>query len=99
MVEGAKVFIRELEDSKLIEELIYYRDRVKSNKEIMDLLSIIHKEEDDNMLIYYRKKIYSYVDYREYMIRYNELSMIVGSINKMFRELMDEKVGGCYESY
>ena len=57
MVEGAKVFIRELEDSKLIEELIYYRDRVKSNKEIMDLLSIIHKEEDDNMLIYYRKKI------------------------------------------
>ncbi len=99
MVEGAKVFIRELEDSKLIKELIYYRDRVKSNKEIMDLLSIIHKEEDDNMLIYYRKKIYSYVDYREYMIRYNELSMIVGSINKMFRELMDEKVGGCYESY
>ncbi len=99
MVEGAKVFIRELEDSKLIEELIYYRDRVKSNKEIMDLLSIIHKEEDDNTLIYYRKKIYSYDDYREYMIRYNELSMIVGSINKMFRELMDEKVGGCYESY
>ena len=99
MVEGAKVFIRELEDSKLIKELIYYRDRVKSNKEIMDLLSIIHKEEDDNMLIYYRKKIYSYYDYREYMIRYNELSMIVGSINKMFRELMDEKVGGCYESY
>ncbi len=99
MVEGAKVFIRELEDSKLIEELIYYRDRVKSNKEIMDLLSIIHKEEDDNMLIYYRKKIYSYVDYREYMIRYNELSMIVGSINKMFRELTDEKVGECYESY
>ncbi len=99
MVEGAKVFIRELEDSKLIEELIYYRDRVKSNKEIMDLLSIIHKEEDDNMLIYYRKKIYSYDDYREYMIRYNELSMIVGSINKMFRELMDEKVGGCNESY
>lgn len=99
MVEGAKVFIRELEDSKLIEELIYYRDRVKSNKEIMDLLSIIHKEEDDNMLIYYRKKIYSYVDYREYMIRYNELSMIVGSINKMFRELMDEKVGECNESY
>ena len=44
MVEGAKVFIRELEDSKLIKELIYYRDRVKSNKEIMDLLSIIHKE-------------------------------------------------------
>lgn len=99
MVEGAKVFIRELEDSKLIEELIYYRDRVKSNKEIMDLLSIIHKEEDDNMLIYYRKKIYSYVDYSEYMIRYNELSMIVGSINKMFRELMDEKVVGCNESY
>ena len=99
MVEGAKVFIRELEDSKLIKELIYYRDRVKSNKEIMDLLSIIHKEEDDNMLIYYRKKIYSYDDYREYMISYNELSMIVGSINKMFRELMDEKVGGCYESY
>ena len=99
MVEGAKVFIRELEDSKLIKELIYYRDRVKSNKEIMDLLSIIHKEEDDNMLIYYRKKIYSYDDYREYMIRYNELSMIVGSIYKMFRELMDEKVGGCYESY
>ena len=99
MVEGAKVFIRELENSKLIEELIYYRDRVKSNKEIMDLLSIIHKEEDDNMLIYYRKKIYSYVDYREYMIRYNELSMIVGSINKMFRELMDEKVGECNESY
>ena len=99
MVEGAKVFIRELEDSKLIKELIYYRDRVKSNKEIMDLLSIIHKEEDDNMLIYYRNKIYSYDDYREYMIRYNELSMIVGSINKMFRELMDEKVGGCYESY
>lgn len=99
MVEGAKVFIRELEDSKLIEELIYYRDRVKSNKEIMDLLSIIHKEEDDNMLIYYRKKIYSYVDYREYMIRYNELSMIVGSINKMFRELTDEKVGECNESY
>lgn len=99
MVEGAKVFIRELEDSKLIEELIYYRDRVKSNKEIMDLLSIIHKEEDDNMLIYYRKKIYSYVDYREYMIRYNELFMIVGSINKMFRELTDEKVGGCNESY
>ena len=99
MVEGAKVFIRELEDSKLIKELIYYRDRVKSNKEIMDLLSIIHKEEDDNMLIYYRKKIYSYDDYMEYMIRYNELSMIVGSINKMFRELMDEKVGGFYESY
>lgn len=99
MVEGAKVFIKELEDSKLIEELIYYRDRVKSNKEIMDLLSIIHKEEDDNMLIYYRKKIYSYDDYREYMIRYNELSMIVGSINKMFRELTDEKVGGCNESY
>lgn len=99
MVEGAKVFIRELEDSKLIKELIYYRDRVKSNKEIMDLLSIIHKEEDDNMLIYYRKKIYSYDDYREYMIRYNELFMIVGSINKMFIELMDEKVGGCYESY
>ena len=99
MVEGAKVFIRELEDSKLIEELIYYRDRVKSNKEIMDLLSIIHKEEDDNMLIYYRKNIYSYVDYREYMIRYNELSMIVGSINKMFRELTDEKVGECNESY
>lgn len=99
MVEGAKEFVRELEDSKLIEELIYYRDRVKSNKEIVNLLSIIHKEEDDNMLIYYRKKIYSYDDYREYMIRYNELSMLVRGINKMFRELTDEKVGGCNESH
>lgn len=99
MVDGALNFINELENSTLVKELRYYKDRVKNNKDIMDLLSIIHKEVDDNMLIYYRKKIYSYNDYKEYMTRYNELSMIVSSLNKMFNEFTNEKIGGCNESY
>lgn len=99
MVDGALNFINELENSTLVKELRYYKDRVKDNKDIMDLLSIIHKEVDDNMLIYYRKKIYSYNDYKEYMTRYNELSMIVSSLNKMFNEFTNEKIGGCNESY
>ena len=99
MVDGALNFINELENSTLVKELKYYKDRVKDNKDIMDLLSIIHKEVDDNMLIYYRKKIYSYNDYKEYMTRYNELSMIVSSLNKMFNEFTNEKIGGCNESY
>lgn len=99
MVDGALNFINELENSTLVKELRYYKDKVKDNKDIMDLLSIIHKEVDDNMLIYYRKKIYSYNDYKEYMTRYNELSMIVSSLNKMFNEFTNEKIGGCNESY
>ena len=85
MVEGAKVFIRELEDSKLIKELIYYRDRVKSNKEIMDLLSIIHKEEDDNMLIYSlrdKKVVYSSSSCKLLIPIINEMNITKNRNNK-----------------
>ncbi len=86
IIDATFKFLDELDNSKLIRDLKFYKNKALNNKQIIELVDIINKEEDNNEKIRLRKKLYLFDDYKKYMERYNELSLIIMKINYQYRE-------------
>ena len=83
-----------LDSSSLIKDLTYYKNKILENKKLYELIDRGNKEEDKYVLMSIKKELYEYLEYREYMRLYNELSFIVMDINSRFKALFNERKCG-----
>lgn len=94
VMEKTFLLIDELDNSDIIYNITLYKNNIMNNKELRDLIDEANKIDDEYMLKDIKIKLYEYDDYKNYMHYYNELNFIVMSINKRFRELVNDK--GCF---
>lgn len=93
ILDKTKKLISSIDNSELIKNLDYYKNKVVSNKEILKLIEEYNTSDDDYKKISLKEKIYKYEDYKLYMKYYNELFYYIMKINNIFKKFTNEK--GC----
>ena len=83
-----------LDNSFLIKELIFYKDKIINNKELGNLIDKGNRELDDYVLMSIKRELYKYEEYRKYQELYNELNFIVMEINSRYKKLFNERMCG-----
>ena len=97
IIEKTYKLIDTLDESDLIKKLTYYKEKLSSNKEVLSLVKKINKENNNEIKISLKKKLYNIDDYKNYMKYYNELYYIILKINKKYSEYTNTKEGSCNE--
>jgi len=85
VINKNKNLIEVLESSELIKKLDYYKNKVTSNCDIMNLINRYNNSSDDYEKMDIKRKVYKDEDYNQYMKYYNELFYYVLDINNRFR--------------
>ena len=83
-----------LDDSSLIRDLIFYKNKILENKELCELIDKGNKEEDKYVLMAIKQELYGYLEYKKYMELYNELKYIIMDINSRYKSLFNERMCG-----
>ena len=86
IIEKTKNLINVLEESSLIHNLEYYKERVVLNKRLLELINKYNNSNDDYEKISLKQEIYKDNNYKEYMKYYNELFFYILKINRKFKE-------------
>lgn len=94
IMEKTYLLIDELDKSDIIKNITFYKERIISNEEIRELVDKGNNSSDEYVIRDIKKKLYEYLDYREYMDNYNKLMYIVMDINNRFNKIIDSK--NCY---
>ena len=92
IMEKTYELIDVLDSSSLIKDLTYYKNKILDNKKLCELIDKGNKEEDKYVLMSIKKELYEYLEYKEYMRLYNELSFIIMDINSRFKSLFNERM-------
>lgn len=93
IIEKTYKLLDALDNSEVIKNITKYKVVLQQDEEVLSLVKKINNELDDNKKIELRKKLYSNINYQNYMNSYNELNLIVLKINKKFSEYTNTK--GC----
>ena len=91
IIEKTKNLINVLEESSLIHNLEYYKQRVVLNKSLLELIDKYNNSSDDYEKLSLKREIYKDDNYREYMKYYNELFLYILKINKKFKEYTSDR--------
>ena len=91
IIKATYDFLDELDNSDIIKNLVLYKDKVKDNKEIMNLISKGKDTSDKYIIMDIRKKIYLNDDYKNYVKYYNELFFIIMKINNYYKKLVNNR--------
>ena len=94
VIEKTKNLINTLDNSELIHNLEYYKERVLLNKNLLELINKYNNYKDDYEKISLKQEIYKDDNYKKYMKYYNELFFYILKINKKFRGYTSDK--SCY---
>ena len=81
-----------LDNSSLIKELTFYKNKIINNKELCELIKKGNNEEDKYVLMSIKKDLYNNFEYSEYMRLYNELNYIVMNINSRYKSLFNDRM-------
>ena len=84
-------FLDNLDKTDLIKNLTESKNKLLTNKDILNKIDNLKKEHDNTKIINLRKEIYNNKDYSEYIKNYNELSFIILKINKKYSEYTNTK--------
>jgi len=97
IITATYIFLDTLDNSKLIKDLTKHKQNLLKNKEILNQISNIKKENNNEILIQKKKALYQNNDYKMYMKFYNELSFIILKINKQYAKYTNTKEHHCHE--
>ncbi len=86
IIEKTKKLINVLDNSELMSNLEYYKERVVLNKKLLELIDKYNNSNDDYEKISLKQEIYKDNNYKEYMKYYNELFFYILKINRKFKE-------------
>lgn len=84
-------FLDYLDNSDIIKRLTVSKNKLLTDKNILNKIDNLKKETDNTKIISIRKELYENNDYKEYMDSYNKLSFIILKINKKYYEYTDTK--------
>ncbi len=93
IITKTKELINTFEESDLINSLDKYKELIKNNNELLDLINKYNNSNDDYEKISLKRKINSYDEYKEYMQYYNKLFYYIMDINKRFKSYTN--IRGC----
>ena len=77
-----------LDNSDIIHNLTFYKDKIMNNKEIQLLIDKGNSIDDEYLI---RIKLYKYDDYKNYMDNYNKIMYVVMDINNRMRSLTKDR--------
>ena len=80
-----------LDNSLLIKELSYYKDKVINDKYILDLINKYNNSINDEEKISIKKELYNNINYKKYMDNYNKLNYIIMDINNRIKKITNTK--------
>ena len=91
IIEKTKNLINTLDNSDLMHNIDYYKQRVLLNKNTLELINRYNNSSDDYEKLSLKREIYKDDNYREYMKYYNELFLYILKINKKFKEYTSDR--------
>ena len=80
-----------LDNSLLIKELSYYKDKVINDKYILDLINKYNNSNNNEEKITIKKELYNNINYKKYMENYNKLNYIIMDINNRIKKITNTK--------
>ena len=80
-----------LDNSSLIKELSYYKEKVINDKYILDLINKYNNSNNKEEKITIKKELYNNINYKKYMENYNELNYIIMDINNRIKKITNTK--------
>ena len=80
-----------LDNSNLIKELSYYKDKVINDKYILDLINKYNNSTNNVEKITMKKELYNNINYKKYMENYNKLNYIILDINNRIKKITNTK--------
>lgn len=92
IIENTFIFIDDLEKSDLIKKLTECKEILLKDNKVLNLIKEYNNLEDTNILLNLKKELYQNHTYQRYMELYDELYMLVKSINKKYSSYLGEKV-------
>ena len=84
-----------LEESSIIRDITYYKNRILKNNDLKSLIGKGNSTDDKYLFMDIKMKVYKDKDYEGYMKAYNELMYIVMSINNRYKKLLGK--GSCFK--
>ena len=97
IIEKTYKLLDTLDNSEVIKKLTKYKEVIKQDEEVLSLVKKINNEDNPEIKIELKKKLYSNTAYKNYIDAYNELFYIVLKINKKYAEYTNTKEGHCNE--
>ena len=91
IIEKTKNLINTLDNSDLMHNIDYYKQRVLLNKNTLELINRYNNSSDDYEKLSLKREIYKDDNYREYMKYYNELFLYILKINKKYKEYTSDR--------
>ena len=80
-----------LDNSDLIKELSYYKDKVLNDKYILNLINKYNNSNNNEEKITLKKELYNNINYKKYMENYNKLNYIIMDINNRIKKITNTK--------
>ena len=80
-----------LDNSSLIKELSYYKDKVLNDKYILGLINKYNNSINNDEKINIKKELYNNINYKKYMENYNKLNYIIMDINNKIKKITNTK--------
>ena len=84
-----------LDSSHLFQNLDFFKEKIKVNESLKNLIDKGNSTTDEYMLLAIKQELYKYDEYKEYMKIYNEIMYIVMNINNNYKKLFLERM--CYK--
>lgn len=84
-----------LDSSQLFQNLDFFKEKIKGNDELKNLIDKGNNTTDEYTLLAIKQELYKYDEYKEYMKIYNEIMYIVMNINNNYKKLFLERM--CYK--
>ena len=81
-----------LDNSQLFQKLDFFKEKIKGNDTLKNLIYNGNNTTDEYMLLAIKQELYKYDEYKEYMKIYNEIMYIVMNINIKYKQLFIERM-------
>ena len=96
IIEKTYKLLDTLDNSEVIKKLTKYKEVIKQDEEVLSLVKKINNEDNPEIKVELKKKLYSNIAYKNYIDAYNELFYIVLKINKKYAEYTNTKESNCH---
>lgn len=80
-----------LDNSDIIKELSYYKDKALNDKHLLNLINRYNNSMNNEEKINIKKELYNNINYKKYMDNYNKLNYIIMDINNRIKKITNTK--------
>ena len=80
-----------LDNSSLIKELSYYKNKVINDNYILNLINKYNNSNNNEEKITMKKELYNNINYKKYIDNYNKLNYIIMDINNRIKKITNTK--------